>query len=141
MKEGGACERPMSVEMGDSSCRTSSHTSSQCIVPTPAPPPDASPPLAPQVQVLRWQPSVELLAGLGDEDEEERYACGVRNFDFDAGLAPYNFAAYGAWLELAGGISPETLERLLPVPLPPFFLIPPPVIPLLLPCSALLRAL
>mmetsp|Transcript_39536 Transcript_39536/g.112109 ORF Transcript_39536/g.112109 Transcript_39536/m.112109 type:complete len:435 (-) Transcript_39536:116-1420(-) len=67
-----------------------------------------------QVVVLRWQPDMEMLAELQDADEEERYALGVRNFDFDGGLAPYFLPGFQPWTEMAGAISQQTLHRLLP---------------------------
>ena len=39
---------------------------------------------------------------------------GVRRFDFDAGMAPYDLASYNGWLALAGHIRPADLERLRP---------------------------
>ena len=36
----------------------------------------------------------------------ERYAAGVRRFDFDAGMAPYDLASYGSWQALSNHITP-----------------------------------
>jgi hypothetical protein len=47
--------------------------------------------------------------------QAERYAEGVRRFDFDAGLAPYDLAACGAWRDLTSCIDEALLKRLLPV--------------------------
>lgn len=44
-----------------------------------------------------------------------RYAEGVRRFDFDSGLAPYDLAACAAWHDLACFIDPLLLKRLMPV--------------------------
>ena len=52
----------------------------------------------------------------------ERYAAGVRRFDFDAGLAPYDLASYGQWRALSDLLTPAVLERLSPAqarPRPP----------------------
>jgi len=38
--------------------------------------------------------------------QAERYAAGVRRFDFDAGMAPYDLASYGNWQALTGHITP-----------------------------------
>lgn len=43
-----------------------------------------------------------------------RYTAGVKRFDFDAGLAPYNLSGYAAWQRLSGHISPEALQHLKP---------------------------
>ena len=46
-----------------------------------------------------------------------RYAAGVRRFDFDAGMAPYNLASYGSWQALTGHIAAVCaafLPKLLP---------------------------
>ncbi|KAL6759556.1 hypothetical protein V8C86DRAFT_2571083 [Haematococcus lacustris] len=41
------------------------------------------------VYVKRWNSTTESLEAL-PEAEAERFAAGVRRFDFDAGMAPYN---------------------------------------------------
>jgi len=38
--------------------------------------------------------------------QAERYAAGVRRFDFDAGMAPYDLASYASWQALTGHITP-----------------------------------
>jgi A1 cistron-splicing factor AAR2 len=68
-----------------------------------------------QVTVLRWNGEVELLDELTDEDEAGRYAQGVRRFDFDAGLAPYNLPAWPVWQEIAGRVTSDLIERIMPV--------------------------
>ena len=45
-----------------------------------------------------------------------RYAHGVRSFDFDRYLAPYNLAAYAAWQKLSSCISESLIQRCLPIP-------------------------
>lgn len=44
-----------------------------------------------------------------------RYAEGVRRFDFDAGLAPYDLAACARWRDLSCFIDEQLLKKLLPV--------------------------
>ena len=45
-----------------------------------------------------------------------RYTLGVKRFDFDAGLAPYNLSAFAAWQRLSGHITPAVMEQLQPKP-------------------------
>lgn len=66
------------------------------------------------VTVRRWSPEHEVLVPLDDEDEEERYAAGVRRFDFDANLAPYDLGSWGLWQSLTRFISPRTTARIAP---------------------------
>jgi len=72
-----------------------------------------------QVAVLRWDAELELLAGLQDEEEAERYEAGVRRFDFDAGMAPYNLPAFAVWQDIAGSVTEELMKRVMPVRLAP----------------------
>lgn len=44
----------------------------------------------------------------------ERYVAGVKRFDFDAGMAPYNLASFNRWCTLAGYITEADVERLRP---------------------------
>lgn len=44
-----------------------------------------------------------------------RYAEGVRRFDFDSGLAPYDLAACATWHDLSCFIDEPLLQRLMPV--------------------------
>ncbi|KAK9837719.1 hypothetical protein WJX74_003717 [Apatococcus lobatus] len=69
-----------------------------------------------QVVVMRWDASVEALTDLPDQDEVDRYTLGVRRYDFDAGLAPYNLSAYATWQRLSGHITPAVIEQLQPTP-------------------------
>ena len=46
----------------------------------------------------------------------EAYTAGVRRFDFDQHLAPYNLSAYQQWQSLASCISKGCIERLSPLP-------------------------
>ena len=66
------------------------------------------------VTVRRWSPEHEVLVPLEDEDEAERYAAGVRSFDFDANLAPYDLGSWGLWQSLTRFISPRTTARIAP---------------------------
>ena len=66
------------------------------------------------VIVRRWSVEHEVLVPLNDEDEEARYAAGVRNFDFDAGLAPYDLGSLALWRSLTRFISQKTTARVAP---------------------------
>lgn len=44
----------------------------------------------------------------------ERYAAGVRRFDFDSGLAPYDLASYALWRTLSGHVTEADVARLQP---------------------------
>eukprot|EP00891_Asterochloris_glomerata_P008767 jgi/Astpho2/8767/e_gw1.00128.29.1_t len=68
-----------------------------------------------QVEVRRWDAQHELLVEL-EEDEAERYAAGVKRFDFDAGLGPYDLHRFAQWQRLAGFISDDVIRRLQPLP-------------------------
>ena len=46
--------------------------------------------------------------------QAERYAAGVRRFDFDQGLAPYDLSSYARWKQLSCYISEQTVQRLAP---------------------------
>jgi A1 cistron-splicing factor AAR2 len=70
------------------------------------------------VTVRRWCPAHELLLPLDDEDEVDRYAAGVRRFDFDGGLAPYDLASAPVWRALTRHVSSATLARISPGPAP-----------------------
>src|SRR5690606_18164243 len=67
-----------------------------------------------EVFIRRWDASTEDFAerfGIGDEDQEERLALGVRNFDFDKNLAAYPFEHYDEWKALSYLISEKVLKR------------------------------
>eukprot|EP01129_Flabellula_baltica_P004926 TRINITY_DN1749_c0_g1_i2.p1 TRINITY_DN1749_c0_g1~~TRINITY_DN1749_c0_g1_i2.p1 ORF type:complete len:290 (-),score=65.80 TRINITY_DN1749_c0_g1_i2:771-1640(-) len=49
-----------------------------------------------------------------DSDEYDRYVEGVRRFDFDSGLAPYDVETVSQWEALSCFISKRTLRRLSP---------------------------
>ena len=48
--------------------------------------------------------------------QAEPFAAGVRRFDFDQGLAPYNLHAYQQWQNLSSYISKQTISKLSPLP-------------------------
>lgn len=50
-----------------------------------------------------------------DSDEVERYARGVRNYDFDQFLGPYPVEVCEKWTYLAHYITPSVLEKLEPL--------------------------
>ncbi|KAG2496037.1 hypothetical protein HYH03_005959 [Edaphochlamys debaryana] len=66
------------------------------------------------VTVRRYDPAQELLVELL-EDEAERYALGVRRYDFDAGLAPYNLHAWRQWVALTDRLDAEVIAALQPL--------------------------
>lgn len=47
--------------------------------------------------------------------QAEPFAAGVRRFDFDQSLAPYNLHAYQQWQNLSGYISQQTISKLSPL--------------------------
>lgn len=48
--------------------------------------------------------------------QAEPFSAGVRCFDFDQSLAPYNLHAYQQWQNLSGYISKQTISKLAPLP-------------------------
>ena len=58
-----------------------------------------------QVIVKRWDPQTETLVDLEEEEEQGRYEAAARQFEFDAGLAPYNLQAFSQWRDLSSFIS------------------------------------
>ena len=50
-----------------------------------------------------------------DQDELERYAQGVRNFDFDQYLGPYPAEVCEKWKYLTHYVTPPLLEKLEPI--------------------------
>ena len=65
------------------------------------------------ITVRRWCGATELLLPLGDADEAGRFAAGVRRFDFDAGLAPYNLGGGTTWQALTVHVTPATTRRIM----------------------------
>eukprot|EP00850_Spirogloea_muscicola_P018863 SM000177S03196 [mRNA] locus=s177:236766:240520:+ [translate_table: standard] len=68
-----------------------------------------------QVLVRHWNPQEERLVALHDSAEDERYVRGVRNFDFDSFLGPYDIDHFGTWQRLSSFITAAVIERLEPV--------------------------
>ncbi|GFR44547.1 hypothetical protein Agub_g5818, partial [Astrephomene gubernaculifera] len=66
------------------------------------------------VIVRRYDATQELLVGL-PEEEAERYAQGVRRYEFDWGLAPYNLNAWRQWRELTSCLDARIMEALQPI--------------------------
>ncbi|CAL8470508.1 g10050 [Coccomyxa elongata] len=67
------------------------------------------------VVVRRWDPHEELLLPIQDDEEVGRLAAGVRRFEFDAYLAPYDLSSFATWQRLSNHISAGVIERLSPV--------------------------
>lgn len=67
-----------------------------------------------QVLVRNWDTETELFTRL-DEDEELRYAEGVRHYEFDYNLGPYPLEHYQNWCELVRHVSMQTLSRVEPI--------------------------
>jgi A1 cistron-splicing factor AAR2 len=68
-------------------------------------------PCTPQV----WDAETEMLTDMADADEAARYADGVRRFEFDAHLAPYDLSSYRAWASLSGHVTEGVIASLSPV--------------------------
>lgn len=67
-----------------------------------------------QIIVKVWDPSIECVVDMADQEEAERYAAGVRRYDFDANLAPYNMHAARTWAALSSCITADHVRRLSP---------------------------
>lgn len=67
------------------------------------------------VAVFRWDPASEELVRPENPEEEERYADGVRAFDFDANLGPYPLELATQWAELTRHASAGLVARIEPV--------------------------
>ena len=48
--------------------------------------------------------------------QAEPYVAGVRRFEFDSGLAPYNLHAFQQWQSLSSYISKDIISKLSPLP-------------------------
>ena len=68
-----------------------------------------------QVLVRVWDVTTEQLLDMADPDEVARYAEGVRRFDFDAFLAPYDLSSFRRWSGLSRHISADLIAELSPV--------------------------
>eukprot|EP00195_Chlamydomonas_chlamydogama_P010479 CAMPEP_0202899088 /NCGR_PEP_ID=MMETSP1392-20130828/7417_1 /ASSEMBLY_ACC=CAM_ASM_000868 /TAXON_ID=225041 /ORGANISM="Chlamydomonas chlamydogama, Strain SAG 11-48b" /LENGTH=502 /DNA_ID=CAMNT_0049585185 /DNA_START=78 /DNA_END=1586 /DNA_ORIENTATION=+ len=72
--------------------------------------------LAPkEVVVKSWDIATEALLDMPDEDEAERYRAGVRRFDFDQFLAPYDLSGHRTWRGLSSHITPHVITTLSPI--------------------------
>jgi len=67
------------------------------------------------IAVLRWDPEMEELVRLENQDEEMRYADGVRGYDFDANLGPYPHELDAQWQELTRHATAELVDRIEPL--------------------------
>ena len=65
--------------------------------------------------IKTWDVATEQLLDMHDADEAERYADGVRRFEFDAFLAPYDLSSFRAWAGLSRHISAALIASLSPV--------------------------
>ncbi|KAG1676959.1 hypothetical protein FOA52_014835 [Chlamydomonas sp. UWO 241] len=68
-----------------------------------------------QVVVKVWDAETEMLRDMDDADEAARYADGVRRFEFDAHLAPYDLASHRAWASLSSHVTEGVIAALSPV--------------------------
>ena len=48
--------------------------------------------------------------------QAEPFIAGVRRFEFDSGLAPYNLHAFHQWQKLSRHISKDVISKLAPLP-------------------------
>lgn len=67
------------------------------------------------VAVFRWDADGEELAPLDNQDEEARYADGVRGHDFDRHLGPYPLELSAQWAELVRHASERLVRKIEPV--------------------------
>lgn len=68
-----------------------------------------------QVVVKVWDAATEQLVDMRDADEAQRYAEGVRRFEFDSYLAPYDLSRYQQWTRISSLITPLVIEAVSPV--------------------------
>ena len=68
-----------------------------------------------QVVVKVWDAATEQLVDMQDADEAQRYAEGVRRFEFDSYLAPYDLSRYQQWTRISSLITPLVMEAVSPV--------------------------
>lgn len=66
-----------------------------------------------EILIRRWDAETEQLEEIKDSDQLERLSHGVRRFDFDRGLAPYDAAHGPQWRKLSSWIRPTLVERLM----------------------------
>ncbi|CAJ1417106.1 unnamed protein product [Effrenium voratum] len=67
------------------------------------------------VAVFRWDVENEELSRPDSQDEEARYADGVRSFDFDRNLGPYPLELREQWAELTRHATAELVQKVEPV--------------------------
>lgn len=67
------------------------------------------------IAVLRWDPETEELVKLENQDEEMRYADGVRGYDFDGNLGPYPHELDSDWRELTRHATADLVDRIEPL--------------------------
>lgn len=67
------------------------------------------------IAVLRWDTETEELVRLENQDEELRYADGVRGYDFDANLGPYPHELDSEWQELTRCATAELVDKIEPL--------------------------
>lgn len=67
------------------------------------------------VAVFRWDPETEELVRLENQEEELRYADGVRGYDFDASLGPYPHELDAQWQELTRHATADLVDRIEPI--------------------------
>ena len=65
------------------------------------------------ILVRQWNPETEQLEEFQDVDQEERLRQGVRRFEFDDGLAPWNASHWSQWKTLSGWITQQTRDRIM----------------------------
>ncbi|GAX79849.1 hypothetical protein CEUSTIGMA_g7289.t1 [Chlamydomonas eustigma] len=68
-----------------------------------------------QVLVKVWDTATEQLLDMSDNDEAERYAEGVRRFEFDSFLAPYDLSRSRRWSGLSNYVTDNLISKLSPV--------------------------
>jgi len=65
------------------------------------------------ILVKRWNEKREQLESLEDLDQEERLKLGVRNFDFDDGMAPYDLSLLPQWRKLSRLIDSNVVSKIM----------------------------
>ncbi|KAH9306538.1 hypothetical protein KI387_010942, partial [Taxus chinensis] len=68
-----------------------------------------------EVIVKQWDPHEERLVKFADSSEEERFAHGVKNLEFDRYLAAYDIHHYQDWKQITSCITKNVIERIEPV--------------------------
>ncbi|XP_057872677.2 uncharacterized protein LOC131078866 isoform X2 [Cryptomeria japonica] len=68
-----------------------------------------------EVIVKQWDVQEERLVKLADDCEEERFAHGVKNLEFDRYLAAYDLHHYQDWKKITSYITVNVIERIEPI--------------------------